>query len=232
MRTTTTRSLAALVLMAACLSGCGGAVRDLIRDAPRTAVPGIADESLNVLEDAGTRERIAAISATPEMHDTFRELGDALVTGGIDAVSSEETNGRMRSAVERLFGVMRPQFLEMVHELVGTVTHALIDQLADPEVRKALRVLAAEVAQSAVESTKDTIIQIREERSKAGTGLIEQAERVMMLSLISTFVLGAFAVALFSWSLSMRSRARRYRAMVETERKRRGPPTLTDVPVG
>jgi hypothetical protein len=214
--------------------GCGAGIRSAARDVPREAVPVIADESLNVLEDPKTRERIATISATPEIHRAVREFAIAFVDGGIDAAASEDTSERLRYAFSRLVTELVPILDRSTRELSRSAARGIADEvqaslgpamraslvteLRSPELRAAMRDLAGEMSAAAIRGSRDALLELEKERAEGAPSPfatpLARVQRMVTYSVVGAFVLGAVAVTLLAWGLQLRARLRRYRVAI------------------
>jgi hypothetical protein len=82
-----------LLLMAVLLltTSCRATVRSAATEAPRAAVPVVVDETLRAAEDLRTRERVARVLATPEVHQAIAELARAAVAAALESASTTES---------------------------------------------------------------------------------------------------------------------------------------------
>jgi hypothetical protein len=119
-------------------------------------VPAAVDETLNTLDDPGTRTRIADVMGTPEMQRAMSELGAAASQGVIQDFSSEQTDARLDALTGRLTEAftraLARGMAEQERALTGavevattTATHAAMRAAADemqksfgPAVRESL----------------------------------------------------------------------------------------------
>lgn len=129
-------------------AGCGPVIDQASARAPRAATPVVMDESLKAMEDARTRERVAALMATPELQQTLRELGAAVGPGVLDGLSTEESKARIDALAKDLVtAVVRAMVAE-----TKTVTHEAIAAISEPEVQRTLDQMVAMMAKSATHS--------------------------------------------------------------------------------
>lgn len=98
-------------LLVALATGCGSAIRKAATEAPHAAVPVVVDETLKAGEDARTRERIAAVLATPEVRTAIAEVARAAVAAALEEAASDDSR-------------------QHVVELTNVVTKALAESIA------------------------------------------------------------------------------------------------------
>jgi hypothetical protein len=144
--------VACTVLVAACQPF-------LIASAPkvtRAAVPAAVDETLNTLNDPGTRQRVADLMGTPEMQQAVGDLAAAASERVIRDVSSDEADERLAEVTARLtdaftralvrgLGEQQRALSDAVDAAAATATHAAMRAAAEdmrgslgPAVREAL----------------------------------------------------------------------------------------------
>jgi hypothetical protein len=202
----------------------------------------IADESLNVLEDPKTRERIVGITTSPEMKLAIRDFAATFVEGGIDAAASEDVSERMRDAIVRLVEALAPALDRTARQVsssasrgiaseiqtsLGPAMHrTLVTELSSPELRAVLAQLSSEMANAAVRGSKAGLLDLAKEREEAGKpSLTQKLTRSITAIAGGGFALGAASVLLLVWALRLRRRERRYRdAIMHALAERTGSP--------
>jgi hypothetical protein len=230
----------AFALTALLAAGCAGRVEELAADVPRAAVPVAVDEVLKAGEDAGTRDRVAQILATPEMQQAIREIARGAVEGAIDEMSSEESQERIATLTHELAtalrselsaadrrtiegavaaiaasgtrGAVRTAANEIPTTLGPAVTHALVQELQDPALRHAVSGMVSGVTRDVLGNTRDAMQEARGRHEAEGTrGPIASIQRALTLSWLLAFGLGVIAVGGLMYGWRLKRRAKRYR---------------------
>jgi hypothetical protein len=84
----------------------------------------------------------------------------------------------------------------------------MVDSLNSPELHSAVAGITADATRSALISSRDVIIELKEREGPVGPvmALVDRLERVMATAVVATFLVGGLLGAFLVWIMSNRQR--------------------------
>jgi hypothetical protein len=189
-------------------------MQQAIREAAEAAIAGALEPT------AESRGRAFAAGVTDSVADAMaRDIRDKIVPAAVDAMHEafdEANTPEERSAVRRFIdesvsqattAAVRSASKELPTTLAPALRQALVENLNSPELRQAVSGVAADATRSALLSSRDVILQLREQGDKTGPfeHILERIERLLVVSIAVTFVIGTLLGALGLHALRHRS---------------------------
>lgn len=188
------RGLLLLALVLLLSTGCRASIRAAAAEAPHAAVPAAIDESLKAGEDPHTRERVAAVLATPEMQQAIATIAKAAVAAALVEATSEASQERVAELTDVVAHALAqsiateivPAVVTGTRESLGRTMQAdmsaverTVQSLAVQATRAAMREVAAEMPTTVAPAMRESLV--RERRAPdlhdAVSGIVSDATR-------------------------------------------------------
>jgi hypothetical protein len=148
----------ALALTLLLSNGCAARARSLAADLPRTAVPATIDETLKAGEDAPTRDRVAQILATPEMHRAIEDVAKTAVVGALDGLNDEESKERIAALTSELTKAFADGIRRELSRGDRVALEGAVASLAAAGTRGALRSAADEIPTTVAPAVRQALV--------------------------------------------------------------------------